>query len=157
MRRRREEAGVQQGEVHPQVAAALALGVAACAAAPTTSPPVDAPNSELSDPAGSSITQAERDLEERIRGVVVKERPRLRACYEDGLAKNPELEGRVVLVVDVAQNGMAAKVFEARREGLGDAEVRCFANVLKAAHFHDGAARAVRIQVPLAFSKKDGS
>jgi hypothetical protein len=106
-----------------------------------------------------TIAEVEKELEERIRAVVVAEKPKLRACYERGLERNPELAGHVVLVLEVGQAGNATHVFEARREGLGDDEVKCFAHVLKAAHFHDGAARAVRIQVPLAFAKakREGS
>lgn len=128
---------------------------AACASAPPAA--VEAAPDTLAPREGSDLKKAENELEERIREVVVKERPNLRACYERGLEKNPTLAGRVVLVLEVAQNGMAAHVFEARRSGLGDDEVRCFARVLKAAHFHDGAGRAVRIEVPLAFSSKDPS
>lgn len=135
-------------------AVALAI-VAACASAPPAA--VEAAPDALAPREGSDLKKAERELEERIREVVVKERPNLRACYERGLEKNPALAGRVVLVLEVAQNGMASHVFEARRSGLGDDEVRCFARVLKAAHFHDGAGRAVRIEVPLAFSSKDPS
>jgi len=134
--------------------AAVALAfVAACASAPPAA--AEAAPDTLAPREGSDLKKAERELEERIREVVVKERPNLRACYERGLEKNPALAGRLVLVLEVAQNGMASHVFEARRSGLGDDEVRCFARVLKAAHFHDGAGRAVRIEVPLAFSPKD--
>lgn len=131
----------------------VAWACAACPSAPP--PPAEAPRDTLANRDGSDIKKAERDLEDRIREVVVKERSNLRACYERGLEKDPRLAGRVVLVLDVGQNGMATKVFEAHRTGLGDDEVRCFARVLKAAHFHDGAARAVRIEVPLAFAPKD--
>lgn len=132
----------------------VAWACTACASSPPP-PPAEAPRDTLANPEGSDIKKAEREIEERIRAVVVKERPNLRACYERGLEKDPRLEGRVLLVLDVGQNGMASKVFEARRAGLGDEEIRCFARVLKAAHFHDGAARSVRIEVPLAFSMKD--
>lgn len=135
------------------IAVAAVAVASACASAPPV--PVEAAPDTLAPREGSDIKKAEKDLEERIREVVVKERPNLRACYERGLEKNPALAGRVVLVLEVAQNGMASHVFEARRSGLGDDEVRCFARVLKAAHFHDGAGRAVRIEVPLAFSSKD--
>jgi hypothetical protein len=107
---------------------------------------------EPSPPPVKSLAEAEAELAERIRSVVVAERPRLRACYEEGLVKNPALAGRVVLVLEVGQAGLATHVFEAHRDGLGDAEIHCFARVLKAARFHDGAASAVRIQVPLAFA-----
>lgn len=88
-----------------------------------------------------------------MRAIVVAEKARLRACYEAGLVRDPSLAGKVVMVVDVDQSGRGGHVFEARREGgFTDADVACFAGVLRAAKYHDGAARPVRIQVPLAFT-----
>ncbi|MDB4934104.1 MAG: hypothetical protein JWP87_1076 [Labilithrix sp.] len=116
------------------------------------------PASSVSAPAAqTSPADAEAELAERIRKVVVAERTRLRACYEQALAKAPSLAGRVTLVLEVGQNGMASHVFEAHREGLGEDEVKCFARVLKSVRFHDGAASAVKIQVPLSFAPDPGS
>jgi hypothetical protein len=97
---------------------------------------------------------AEEELAARIRLVVTAESRNLRACYEAGLAKDPTLQGHVVLVLEVSEKGRATRVLEGKREGLGDEEIKCFARVLKAAHFHDGAARSMRIQVPLSFSPR---
>jgi len=136
--------------------AAAAAGVTACgpAHAPAPASPSDGAGASSSGAAPSaSLAEAEAELARKIREVVVAERSRLRACYEEGLARNPALAGRVVLVLEVGQAGTATRVFEARRDGLGEEEVRCFARVLRAAHFHDGAASAVRIEVPLAFAK----
>jgi outer membrane biosynthesis protein TonB len=127
------------------VTAALLVLAAACSA-PATAPPPSAP-AELPD--------AEAELERLTRAAIVAHRSRLRACYEDTLARSPEMEGRVVLVLDVGQNGKAARVLEGHREGLGDDVVRCLARVLKTIPFHDGAARTIRIQVPFAFTRRD--
>jgi len=81
-----------------------------------------------------TIVEVEKELEERVRAIVVAEKAKLRACYERGLERDPGLVGRVVLVLEVGQSGTATHVFEARREGLGEEEVKCFAHVLKAAH-----------------------
>lgn len=132
---------------------ALSAGTAGCAA--PAPPPVVAP--PLEPPPQKSITEAEAELSARIRAVVVAERARLRACYEEGLARTPSLAGRVVLFVEIGQSGMATHVHEAHRVGLGDVEVHCFARVLKAARFHDGAASAVTIQVPLVFTPDPSS
>jgi hypothetical protein len=126
---------------------AVTLG---CGAPPPA--PASQPGSPTTEPARRD---PETELEERTRDVIVANRPRLRACYEDALAKSPDLEGRVLLVVDVGQNGKAAHVLEAHREGLDDAVVRCLAHVLRTIAFHDGAASTIRIQVPLAFSKQN--
>lgn len=134
--------------VFATVAALSALPLA-CGPHEATSAP-RAPTAEA--PPAKSLADAEAELAERIRAVVLAQRTRLRACYEEGLARTPTLAGRVVLVLEVAQSGMATHVFEARRDGLGEQEVACFARVLKSTRFHDGAASAARIQVPLAFA-----
>lgn len=133
----------------------LLLGVAALAACASSEPPPPAspakPDTDVPAPI-KSIGEVEAELAERVRAVVVAERPRLRKCYEEALADSPGLAGRVVLVLEVSQTGMATRVLLARREGLGEREVQCFARVLKTTKFHDGAASAVSIRVPLAFT-----
>lgn len=126
----------------------LAAVLAACASRTAPLPP-EPPRAE------GPIEDADTELEEQTRAVIVAHRPRLRSCYEDALVKKPDQEGRVVLVIDVGQNGKAARVLEARREGLDDEVVRCLARVLKTIPFHDGAARTIRIQVPFAFSRQE--
>ncbi len=122
--------------------------IAGCGGSAAPAAPLEAP------PPQKTLQEAEAELEKRIRETVVAERPKLRACYEQGLARDIHLAGRVILVIEVGQDGTAAHVFEARRQGLGDEEVKCFAGVLKKARFHDGAGRAMRVQVPIAFEPK---
>ena len=120
------------------------------------------PKSEASAPSAPMVdaaadagpTNADDELAARIRLVVTGESRNLRACYEKGLERDPTMQGHVVLVLDVSENGQATKVLEGKREGLGDEEIKCFARVLKAARFHDGAARSMRVQVPLTFSPR---
>ena len=131
---------------------ALVLVALAACSPREPSPPGASSSGRVDPPRQTSITEAEAELTERIRAVVLAQRARLRACYEEGLAKSPALAGRVVLVLEVGQSGLAEHVFEARREGLGLEEVQCFARVLKSTRFHDGAASAAMIQVPLAFA-----
>jgi hypothetical protein len=129
-------------------AIAASLILAACSPAPPPTPA--APPAPIATPDAGRDPDA--DLEDRIRAVIVKERPQLRACYEATLAKDPTHAGRVVLVVEVDRDGIARHVFEGRREGLLDEEVRCFVRVLKSIKFHDGAARAMKVQLPLSFT-----
>src|SRR4051812_3628412 len=56
------------------------LALAACASRAPTAP---LPSEPLAPP--KTLAEAEAELAERIRTVVVAERPRLRACYEEGL------------------------------------------------------------------------
>ena len=113
------------------------------------------PTAPIADAGGeTAASSADEDLATRIRLVVTGESRNLRACYEKGLERDPNLAGHVVLVLDVSEKGRATKVLEGKREGLGDDEIKCFARVLKAARFHDGAARSMRVQVPLTFSPR---
>jgi hypothetical protein len=129
--------------------AAFACGGGA-ATAPSTAPaPAPAPASPA-EPAPRRDADAE--LEERVRQVVVATRAAMRACYEDGLRRDATLAGRITLVVEIDQSGRASHVLEGRREGgFTDDDVRCFARVLRATRFHDGAGHPMRVQVPLAF------
>lgn len=124
---------------------ALFFLLASCASPPPTPTPAPPSTGAPADP--------DQELEDRVRSVIVAQRPGFRVCYEQGLARDPTLAGRVVLMVEVDQTGRAARVLEGRREGtFTDDEVKCFARVLRAAHYHDGAGRPVRIQVPLSFA-----
>jgi hypothetical protein len=129
-------------------AALLALALLpSCASPPPPAPPP--PPAHVDE----RRADPEDELEARVRSVVVAQRAGLRLCYEQGLARDPKLAGRVVLVVEVDQAGAAARVLVGSHEGsFTDEDVKCFARVLRAAHYHDGAGRPVRIQVPLAFA-----
>ncbi|HEY8074938.1 MAG TPA: AgmX/PglI C-terminal domain-containing protein [Labilithrix sp.] len=133
------------------VALCAACGGASAPAAPLapTPPPSSAP--------ARSNDDAEAELEERVRQVVVATRRELRACYERGLARDATLAGRLTLMVEIDQSGRAAHVLEGRRDGgFTDDDVKCFARVLRETRFHDGAANPMRIQIPLSFSPDTG-
>jgi len=112
--------------------------------------PQPAPSSAGSDRA---TPDAQDELEQQTRNVVLNNLSRLRACYDEALTKNADLAGRVTLVIDVGQNGKASHVLEGRREGLNDEVIHCLARIIKTLPFHDGAARTVRIQIPFSFTK----
>jgi hypothetical protein len=132
-------------------AALLSSALLAC----TRGSPSHEPSPKVgTEPSASAAPDPEVELERRTRDVIVANRPRLRACYETALAQDPTLEGKVVLVVEVGQSGKAEHVLEGHREGLSDGVIHCLARVLRTIPFHDGAARTIRIQVPLAFSAK---
>lgn len=126
-----------------------------CSAPSSSKPTADNPVSTAGALPGRRPPDAQDELERQTREVVVANLPRLRACYEDALAVSPDMTGRVILVVDVAQNGKAAHVLEGRREGLSDGVILCLARTLKTLSFHDGAARTIRIQIPFNFAKRE--
>ncbi len=129
----------------------LALVVACIAACGggTASAPLPPPATTTSEP---PRRDADAELEDRVRQVVVATRRELRACYEQGLHRDATLAGRVTLIVEIDQTGYASHVLEGRREGgFTDDDVKCFAHVLRATRWHDGAGHPMRIQIPLIF------
>src|SRR5689334_15094552 len=69
------------------------------AAVDESSPPVDPVTSQADG--GPSLTRDE------IRLVVRAKLPQVRACFDEGLARKPELGGRVVLRFTIGPRGMA--------------------------------------------------
>lgn len=137
--------------------AAIASLLVACSSpkkpVETTLPASGSPSGSASGSASGRTPDAQEELEQQTRNVVLANLPRLRACYDEALIKTPDLAGRVTLVIDVGQNGKAAHVLEGRRDGLNDDVIHCLARILKTFSFHDGAARTVRIQIPFSFTK----
>lgn len=54
---------------------------------------------------------------------VVRKEPKLRTCYEDGLARNPKLEGRVSIGVVIDAKGVTTSAADSGSE-MPDAKVR---------------------------------
>lgn len=105
---------------------------------------------------GSSAARVDADteLERTVQKAIAARGEELGVCYEKTLTEASPDTSRVVFVIDIGRDGRASHVLEGRREGLSDEQVKCFARVLKARPFHDGASGDMRIQAPLAFVKK---
>ncbi len=130
------------------LSAAILVGCARAAA-----PPVDPTPDALT----TSHVDGQGDLERTIYKAIDARGPDLWACYRKGLRESSPPKSHVVIVLEIAQDGRATRVFEGHREGLGDTEVRCISHVLKAKPFHDGAASNMRLQVPLTFTREGSS
>jgi hypothetical protein len=137
------------------VAVRVGVGVGVAAGCSSSKQSHEAVPPAASASGSASLVGAQDELERQTRQVVLANLPRLRACYEDALLASPDMTGRVILVIDVGQNGKATHVLEGRREGLSDDVIRCLSRTIKTLSFHDGAARTIRIQVPFNFAKRE--
>jgi hypothetical protein len=97
---------------------------------------------------------ADTELERTVQKAIAARGEELGVCYEKTLTDASPETSRVVFVIEIGRDGRASRVLEGRREGLSNEQVKCFARVLKARPFHDGASGDMRIQAPLAFVKK---
>lgn len=105
----------------------------------------------------SPPSDGQDDLERSIYRAIDARRVELWACYRRGLGESSPPEGHVVLVLEIGPDGRAARVFEAHRSGIGDAEIKCMSRALKERPFHDGAASTMKIRVPLTFTRDGGT
>jgi hypothetical protein len=108
---------------------------------------VDSP--DLHTPAGPPLTRAE------IRLVVRAKLPELRACFEAGLADNPELGGRVLLRFTIGPDGHAGPV-EIIDDQLGAPDVAgCLAELIPRWQFpRPRPGPALTITYPFVFSSE---
>jgi len=68
---------------------------------------------------------------EAIQQVVRAHKKKVTRCYRKGVAKNPQLGGRVVVRIEIAQDGMA-KYVGIKEDTMGNKEVaECIVKVLK--------------------------
>ena len=76
---------------------------------------------------GGSVSNADR--------VVAGMRAGFRACYNRGLASNPELQGSVRIVAKIGPNGEVLSATPQGGGGLGDEVVSCVVRRVQSAHF----------------------
>lgn len=106
------------------------------------------------DGSSGARVDADTELERTVQKAIAARGEELGVCYEKTLTDASPDTSRVVFVIDIGRDGRASRVLEGRRDGLSDEQVKCFAHVLKARPFHDGASGDMRIQAPLTFVKK---
>jgi hypothetical protein len=86
--------------------------------------------------------------------VITALRPKLNACYQDGLKKNPKLEGSVTLSAKIEKDGTVSAVTPKNVTGLTPAVLKCLSDHLKAASFAaaGGMNYTTSIDIPVAFA-----
>jgi hypothetical protein len=94
--------------------------------------------------AGGSVSNADR--------VVAGMRAGFRACYNRGLANNPDLQGQVKIVAKVGPNGEVLSATPQGGGGLGDEVVNCVVRRVKSASFAPPEGGGATIVIPVTFA-----
>lgn len=84
--------------------------------------------------------------------VILGLRPSFRDCYQDGLRRDPKMEGRVVIAVVVGESGTVDTARLASNSGLGEDVAACMIDKLRYARFTaPGPGKKGRLNVPITF------
>lgn len=96
--------------------------------------------------AGGSVSDASR--------VVARMRAGFRACYNRGLADNPDIEGKIALNIKVGPTGQVLNVSASKTGNLPPGVVECVKSRAKSANFSAPQGGVAVIQVPVSFVKQ---
>jgi outer membrane biosynthesis protein TonB len=83
--------------------------------------------------------------------VVAAMRPDFRACYNDGLKKNPKLEGSVLVEAKVGPKGEVTSSMPTDMQGLTPEVADCIAKRVKAATFSPPGEKGSTLKIPVNF------
>jgi hypothetical protein len=93
---------------------------------------------------GGSVSNAER--------VVAGMKAGFRACYNRGLASNPDLQGSVKITAKIGPNGEVISATPAGGAGLGDEVVQCLVRRVQSANFNPPEGGGASIVIPITFA-----
>jgi TonB family protein len=113
-----------------------------------------APGGAEPDAGASSCRRAKQTGVSGAESVVQAIRPRLRACYEQGLAKNESLAGSMVIGLEIAPDG---RVYRGRiKEGRMASPIvqRCVLDELRKARFEPPAGGSSAMEIPVRFEQR---
>lgn len=96
--------------------------------------------------AGGSVSDASR--------VVAQMRAGFRACYNRGLAENPDIEGKIALSIKVGPTGQVSGVSATKTGNLPASVVDCVKSRANSATFAAPQGGAAVVQVPVSFVKQ---
>jgi hypothetical protein len=125
--------------------------------------PVPAPPTSRAPPRGPSPRLEVRIAEPRVTGALAPEAvqrfvegnaPALRACYEDGVQKDPKLEGRIELLIKIGKKGGVMGVGNAGSNMPDYTVVRCVRSVFTGLTFPAPEHGAATVVVPMFFRLK---
>jgi hypothetical protein len=92
--------------------------------------------------ASGAVTDADR--------VIASLRSRFRKCYQDGLASNPTISGKAVIVAKIGPNGEVLETVIASNDGLPGSVTSCISRVIGNAQFSSsGGVSTLRVPVSL--------
>jgi hypothetical protein len=83
--------------------------------------------------------------------VIAGLRPRFRNCYQQGLASDRKMRGRVVLSASVSAKGDVVAVTPTQVDGMSANVVTCLVSVMKKATFTAPGGAGSSLQVPVVF------
>ena len=83
--------------------------------------------------------------------VIAGLRGRFKSCYQQGLATDPSMSGKVVMTTKIGPNGEVASVSPASNSGLSDGVVQCIARALRNAQFDAPGGSGSTLTVPVTF------
>jgi hypothetical protein len=86
--------------------------------------------------------------------VIASLRPKFNTCYQDGLKKDPKLEGSVTLSAKIEKDGKVSAVTPKNAQGLNPAVIKCLGDQVKAASFAaaGGMNYTTSLDIPVGFS-----
>jgi len=93
---------------------------------------------------GGQVSNADR--------VVAGMRAGFRACYNKGLASNPDLQGSVRITAKIGPNGEVASATPSGGAGLGDEVVNCVVRRVQSATFAPPEGGGATIVIPVTFA-----
>jgi hypothetical protein len=117
-------------------------------ASATTSASATAPSTAA--PASAAATPAVVPNADRV---VATLRPRFKQCYQQGLTKNPWLEGRTVIVAKVAANGTVASATPSETTGLPDDVIQCIVRAVQSATFDPPTGTGATLAIPVTYTQ----
>lgn len=83
--------------------------------------------------------------------VIAGLRGRFRSCYQQGLASDPSMSGKVVMSTKIGPNGEVASVSPASNTGLSEGVVSCIARAIRNAQFDPPGGGGSTLSVPVTF------
>lgn len=96
---------------------------------------------------GTSATVPVNNADRVIAGL----RGRFKACYQQGLASDPSMSGKVVMSTKIGPNGEVASVSPASNSGLSEGVVSCIARAIRNAQFDPPGGGGSTLSVPVTF------
>jgi predicted flap endonuclease-1-like 5' DNA nuclease len=96
--------------------------------------------------AGGTVSDASR--------VVAQMRAGFRACYNRGLAENPDIEGKIALSIRVGPTGQVVGVTATKTGNIPDSVIECVKSRATSASFAAPQGGAAVVQVPVSFVKQ---
>lgn len=101
-----------------------------------------------------SFAEQEQKIDhEEVRHVIRKDLKSVGTCYADGLKKNPNIEGKIVIEWDIASDGSVSKAGVKSSTLKDEAVENCIVDKVKALKFPAPPTGSANISYPFVFRK----